>query len=182
MRQKQVNGTYFHIADLISKQLSASAAKGQTDELCLWRNEKPAHEALFQKITDMENIEQFNRACALFNKDRAWKYLNDRFRAFKRRYFLKIVVGYAAVLLVPVAIAALLPTREEDTSQMTPADKTIKIHTVDKQRRNLKLSEQAKYRYETNCRTDEMIDGQRNNRQIIIKQLNKSPEINLLSN
>jgi ferric-dicitrate binding protein FerR (iron transport regulator) len=119
MSQKQVNEKYFHIADLISKFLSESIDDEQMNELNQWRNGDPKNEALFQRITSRTNIEQFNEARETFDKDKAWESLNGRLYFFRRKYMIKTVIKYAAVLLVPIGIAAVLLTTARTGSDNT---------------------------------------------------------------
>lgn len=92
----------FHIANLIAQYISGEITEEQTAELTSWRKESSAHEILFQKICDEENLKQHIRQSTSFNPLSGWAEVEKRIRKDKNKSRYIKILSYAAVIMLPI--------------------------------------------------------------------------------
>ncbi len=96
---------YFYIARLIAKYLSEEIGEGELAELTQWRNESAENERLFQEICCEENIKLNMQKRQAFSTEDGWVGLQKKIQHHRFRYRLLNVCKYAAILILPLAIA-----------------------------------------------------------------------------
>ena len=97
----------FHIANLTAKFISGEITPEETAELTAWREESPAHEALFQKICKEENWEQHLRQSAFFDAPSGWTEVQKRIRKDNNRSRWIKIMSYAAVIMLPILVVGI---------------------------------------------------------------------------
>lgn len=96
---------YFHIARLIAKYLSEEIKEEELAELTQWRNESAENERLFQEICREENIKRNMQKRQAFSAEDGWVGVQRKIQHHRFRYRLLNVCKYAAILILPLAIA-----------------------------------------------------------------------------
>ncbi|WP_455666055.1 FecR family protein [Phocaeicola sp.] len=97
----------FHIANLIAQYISGEITEEQTAELTSWRKESSAHEILFQKICDEENLKQHIRQSTSFNPTSGWAEVEKRIRKDKNKSRYIKILSYAAVIMLPIIFVGI---------------------------------------------------------------------------
>lgn len=97
----------FHIANLIAQYISGEITEEQTAELTNWRKESSAHEILFQKICDEENLKQHIRQSTSFNPLSGWAEVEKRIRKDKNKSRYIKILSYAAVIMLPIIFVGI---------------------------------------------------------------------------
>lgn len=97
----------FHIANLIAQYISGEITEEQTAELTSWRKESSAHEILFQKICDEENLKQHIRQSTSFNPLSGWAEVEKRIRKDKNKSRYIKILSYAAVIMLPIIFVGI---------------------------------------------------------------------------
>ncbi len=122
---------YFHIARLIIKYLSEEIKEEELAELTQWRNESAENERLFQEICREENIKRNMQKRQAFSAEDGWIGVQRKIQHHRFRYRLLNVCKYAAILILPLAIATAVlykSTNEHEaishvTEQILPGSK-----------------------------------------------------------
>ena len=122
---------YFHIARLIAKYLSEEIKEEELAELTQWRNESAENERLFQEICREENIKRNMQKRQAFSAEDGWIGVQRKIQHHRFRYRLLNVCKYAAILILPLAIATAVlykSTNEHEaishvTEQILPGSK-----------------------------------------------------------
>lgn len=96
---------YFYIARLIAKYLSEEIGEEELAELTQWRNESAGNERLFQEICREENIKLNMQKRQAFSTENGWVGVQKKIQHHRFRYRLLNVCKYAAILILPLAIA-----------------------------------------------------------------------------
>ena len=96
---------YFYIARLIAKYLSEEISEEEQVELIRWRNESAGNERLFLEICREENIKRNMQKRQAFSTEAGWVGVQKKIQHHRFRYRLLNVCKYAAIFILPLAIA-----------------------------------------------------------------------------
>lgn len=99
---------YFYIARLIAKYLSEEISEEEQVELTRWRNESAGNERLFQEICREENIKRNMQKRQAFSTEAGWVGVQKKIQHHRFRYRLLNVCKYAAIFILPLAIATAI--------------------------------------------------------------------------
>lgn len=99
---------YFYIARLIAKYLSEEISEEEQVELTRWRNESAGNERLFQEICREENIKRNMQKRQAFSTEAGWVGVQKKIQHHRFRYRLLNVCKYAAIFILPLAIATVI--------------------------------------------------------------------------
>lgn len=99
---------YFYIARLIAKYLSEEISEEEQVELTGWRNESAGNERLFQEICREENIKRNMQKRQAFSTEAGWVGVQKKIQHHRFRYRLLNVCKYAAIFILPLAIATAI--------------------------------------------------------------------------
>lgn len=99
---------YFYIANLIAKYLSEEISEEEQVELTRWRNESAGNERLFQEICREENIKRNMQKRQAFSTEAGWVGVQKKIQHHRFRYRLLNVCKYAAIFILPLAIATAI--------------------------------------------------------------------------
>ena len=70
----------FNMARLIAGYLAGELSTTEREELDRWRQESPAHEALFHRLCDEKRLEEHLRLRRSFDTSTAWNQLQQQIR------------------------------------------------------------------------------------------------------
>lgn len=98
---------YFDIARLIARFLSNEIGEEEQEELTQWRNESPENEHLFQEICKEENIKRNLQKRQSFHLEDGWEGVQKKIQRHRFRQRIFNVCKYAAILILPLAIATV---------------------------------------------------------------------------
>lgn len=96
---------HFYIARLIAKYLSEEISEEEQVELIRWRNESAGNERLFLEICREENIKRNMQKRQAFSTEAGWVGVQKKIQHHRFRYRLLNVCKYAAIFILPLAIA-----------------------------------------------------------------------------
>lgn len=99
---------YFYISRLIARYLSDEIGEEEKAELTQWRNESPENERLFQEICKEDNLKQNLQKRQSFHLDEGWQGVQRKIQRHRFRHRLLNVCKYAAILILPIAIATVM--------------------------------------------------------------------------
>lgn len=99
---------YFYIARLIAKYLSEEISEEEQMELTRWRNESAGNERLFLEICREENIKRSMQKRQAFSTEAGWVGVQKKIQHHRFRYRLLNVCKYAAIFILPLAIATAI--------------------------------------------------------------------------
>lgn len=99
---------YFYIANLIAKYLSEEISEEEQVELTRWRNESAGNERLFQEICREESIKRNMQKRQAFSTEAGWVGVQKKIQHHRFRYRLLNVCKYAAIFILPLAIATAI--------------------------------------------------------------------------
>lgn len=99
---------YFYIARLIAKYLSEEISEEEQVELIRWRNESAGNERLFLEICREENIKRNMQKRQAFSTEVGWVGVQKKIQHHRFRYRLLNVCKYAAIFILPLAIATAI--------------------------------------------------------------------------
>lgn len=99
---------YFYIARLIAKYLSEEISEKEQVELTRWRNESAGNERLFLEICREENIKRNMQKRQAFSTEAGWVGVQKKIQHHRFRYRLLNVCKYAAIFILPLAIATAI--------------------------------------------------------------------------
>jgi len=108
---------YFDIARLIARYLSGEIGEEEQAELVRWRNESPENERLFQEICKEENIKQNVRKRQTFHVEDGWEGVQRKIQRHRFRHRVWNICKYAAILILPIAIATVAMYENGNDSQ-----------------------------------------------------------------
>lgn len=94
-------GSYFEIAELVTKFLEGKLSQDESEKLKAWINENEEHQRIWQRITDPVYLEKRLQYWENKNTDIHWKTLNAELsrRSFTRRSIFHKTMKYAAIAL-----------------------------------------------------------------------------------
>ncbi|OKZ07551.1 MAG: anti-sigma factor [Bacteroides oleiciplenus] len=111
----------FHIANIIARHLSGEITPEESVQLEKWRNEDTAHEALFRKICNEENLRLHIEKGSIFNTSTHWEGIQKRIKRNDSRERRLKILRYVAAVLFPVFILGIsLEYTSHDYSQKQP--------------------------------------------------------------
>ena len=118
----------FDMARLIAVYLAGELSTTEREELDRWRQDSPAHEALFHRLCDEKRLEEQFRLRRSFDTSTAWNQLQQQIR---RKHLHRIyirVMSVAALFLLPIlAFGTIwyLSSRKSDVGQVKPMANVI---------------------------------------------------------
>lgn len=118
----------FDMARLIAVYLAGELSTTEREELDRWRQDSPAHEALFHRLCDEKRLEEQFRLRRSFDTSTAWNQLQQQIR---RKHLHRIyirVMSVAALFLLPILVFGTiwyLSSRKSDVGQVKPMANVI---------------------------------------------------------
>ncbi len=109
-----------HIIDLLYARITRPLSPSEENELTAWRNEQPAHEAIYQRIIDPRQTDAALRLRRLVNTDRPLSDMQRRIAATLRpSLWQRVRIPLAAAAASAAIVLALTPMlrSQYDTSQ-----------------------------------------------------------------
>ena len=102
------------ISDLIFKKFSETASEEELEELQRWMDYSEQNRELYNQITSEETIASHIKIYQGSNVQEAFdSFLRKRLYLERRRRVFRLVVRYAAILLLPLAVALLYFVRKQ---------------------------------------------------------------------
>ena len=102
-----------NIARLIRCSLVGELSEKERLDLEVWRNESEEHDLLFKKIQKEVRASVEGPVFCTLDDEKAWREFKVSVRARKRRVLILKVLRYAAVLVLPLVVAAVFLFLEE---------------------------------------------------------------------
>ncbi len=96
-----------NIARLIRCSLVGELSEKERLDLEVWRNESEEHDLLFKKIQKEVRASVEGPVFCTLDDEKAWREFKVSVRARKRRVLIRKVLRYAAVLVLPLVVAAV---------------------------------------------------------------------------
>ena len=106
-----------NIARLIRHSLTGELSEQERVELEAWLRDSEEHQVLFEKIKKEIRISSESSLFRSLNDEVAWQKFKTTTRERKRRVYVRRILTYAAVIVLPLAVVAvfLFLNREKDT-------------------------------------------------------------------
>ncbi len=124
---------FFHIADLIVKDIKGKLNASEKSELDAWVNEDPENAVSYKKAKDAKRQLSKLEVYKLFNVDKAWSAIEDElFKTKTINLFSTRILRYAAAILLPILIiggASYLFFNQKTTNTLASIDAVIKPGT-----------------------------------------------------
>ena len=117
-----------NIAQLIRHSLTGELSEQERGELEAWLLDSEEHQVLFEKIKKEIRISSESSLFRSLNDEVAWQKFKTTTRERKRRVYVRRILTYAAVIVLPLAVVAgfLFLNREKDMLPMAP-ERVIRI-------------------------------------------------------
>ena len=117
-----------NIARLIRHSLTGELSEQERGELEAWLLDSEEHQVLFEKIKKEIRISSESSLFCSLNDEVAWLKFKTTARERKRRVYVRRILTYAAVIVLPLAVVAgfLFLNREKDMLPMAP-ERVIRI-------------------------------------------------------
>ena len=117
-----------NIARLIRHSLTGELSEQERGELEAWLLDSEEHQVLFEKIKKEIRISSESSLFRSLNDEVAWQKFKTTTRERKRRVYVRRILTYAAVIVLPLAVVAgfLFLNREKDMLPMAP-ERVIRI-------------------------------------------------------
>ena len=117
-----------NIARLIRHSLTGELSERERVELEAWLRDSEEHQVLFEKIKKEIRISSESSLFRLLNEEVAWQKFKITTRERKRRVYVRRILTYAAVIVLPLAVVAgfLFLNREKDTLPIA-SERVVKI-------------------------------------------------------
>lgn len=116
-----------YIARLIARHLSGEATETELSELATWREESPEHESLFQLICNEEHIKHNMQQRQAFDIQQGWEKVEKDINHNRFQHRIWEIGKYAAILLLPLAIATFLLYQNMPQTPTTTAQSVEQI-------------------------------------------------------
>ena len=116
------------MARLIAVHLAGELSTTEREELDRWRQDSPAHEALFHRLCDEKRLEEQFRMRRSFDTSTAWNQLQQQIRRKHQHRIYIRVMSVAALFLLPIlAFGTIwyLSSRKSDVGQVKPMANVI---------------------------------------------------------
>ena len=117
-----------NIAQLIRHSLTGELSEQERGKLEAWLLDSEEHQVLFEKIKKEIRISSESSLFRSLNDEVAWQKFKTTTRERKRRVYVRRILTYAAVIVLPLAVVAgfLFLNREKDMLPMAP-ERVIRI-------------------------------------------------------
>ena len=117
-----------NIARLIRHSLIGELSEQERVELEAWLRDSEEHQVLFEKIKKEIRISSESSLFRSLNDEVAWQKFKITTRERKRRVYVRRILTYAAVIVLPLAVVAvfLFLNREKDTLPIA-SERVVKI-------------------------------------------------------
>ena len=117
-----------NIARLIRHSLTGELSEQERVELEAWLRDSEEHQVLFEKIKKEIRISSESSLFHSLNDEVAWQKFKTTTRERKRRVYVRRILTYAAVIVLPLAVVAgfLFLNREKDTLSIA-SERVVKI-------------------------------------------------------
>ena len=117
-----------NIARLIRHSLTGELSEQERVELEAWLRDSEEHQVLFEKIKKEIRISSESSLFRSLNDEVAWQKFKTTTRERKRRVYVRRILTYAAVIVLPLAVVAvfLFLNREKDTLPIA-SERVVKI-------------------------------------------------------
>lgn len=117
-----------NIARLIRHSLTGELSERERVELEAWLRDSEEHQVLFEKIKKEIRISSESSLFRSLNDEVAWQKFKTTARERKRRVYVRRILTYAAVIVLPLAVVAgfLFLNREKDTLSIA-SERVVKI-------------------------------------------------------
>ena len=117
-----------NIARLIRHSLTGELSEQERVELEAWLRDSEEHQVLFEKIKKEIRISSESSLFRSLNDEVAWQKFKTTARERKRRVYVRRILTYAAVIVLPLAVVAgfLFLNREKDTLSIA-SERVVKI-------------------------------------------------------
>jgi len=117
-----------NIAQLIRHSLTGELSEQERGKLEAWLLDSEEHQVLFEKIKKEIRISSESSLFRSLNDEVAWQKFKTTTRERKRRVYVRRILIYAAVIVLPLAVVAgfLFLNREKDMLPMAP-ERVIRI-------------------------------------------------------
>ena len=117
-----------NIARLIRHSLTGELSERERVELEAWLRDSEEHQVLFEKIKKEICISSESSLFRSLNDEVAWQKFKTTARERKRRVYVRRILTYAAVIVLPLAVVAgfLFLNREKDTLSIA-SERVVKI-------------------------------------------------------
>ena len=117
-----------NIARLIRHSLTGELSEQERVELEAWLRDSEEHQVLFEKIKKEICISSESSLFRSLDDEVAWQKFKTITQERKRRVYVRRILTYAAVIVLPLAVVAgfLFLNREKDTLPMAP-ERVVKI-------------------------------------------------------
>ena len=117
-----------NIARLIRHSLTGELSERERVELEAWLRDSEEHQVLFEKIKKEIRISSESSLFRSLNDEVAWQKFKTTARERKRRLYVRRILTYAAVIVLPLAVVAgfLFLNREKDTLSIA-SERVVKI-------------------------------------------------------
>ena len=117
-----------NIAQLIRHSLTGELSEQERGKLEAWLLDSEEHQVLFEKIKKEIRISSESSLFRSLNDEVAWQKFKTTTRERKRRVYVRRILTYAAVIVLPLAVVAvfLFLNREKDTLPIA-SERVVKI-------------------------------------------------------
>ena len=117
-----------NIARLIRHSLTGELSEQERVELEAWLRDSEEHQVLFEKIKKEIRISSESSLFRSLNDEVAWQKFKTTTRERKRRVYVRRILTYAAVIVLPLVVVAvfLFLNREKDTLPIA-SERVVKI-------------------------------------------------------
>ncbi|WP_455667628.1 FecR family protein [Phocaeicola sp.] len=116
-----------YIARLIARHISGEATEQELSELTTWRKESSDNEALYQLICNEEHIKQDMQQRQAFDVQQGWQEIEKKLYHSRFKQRIREICKYAAILILPLAVATFLLLHNESQTHNTVAQSTEQI-------------------------------------------------------
>ena len=130
-----------HIARLIRHSLTGELSELERVELEAWLHDSEEHQVLFEKIKKEIRISSESSLFCSLNDEEAWQKFKIATRARKQRVYIRKILTYAAIIVLPLAVIAGFwflnqekntpPMASERVAEITPGKSRAVLITAD---------------------------------------------------
>lgn len=130
-----------NIARLIRHSLIGELSELEREELEAWLHDSEEHQVLFEKIKKEIRISSERSFFCSLNDEEAWQKFKIATRARKQRVYIRKILTYAAIIVLPLAVIAGFwflnqekntpPMASERVAEITPGKSRAVLITAD---------------------------------------------------
>lgn len=130
-----------NIARLIRHSLIGELSELERGELEAWLHDSEEHQVLFEKIKKEIRISSERSFFCSLNDEEAWQKFKIATRERKQRVYIRKILTYAAIIVLPLAVVAgfwflnqeknTLPMASERVAEITPGKSRAVLITAD---------------------------------------------------